>query len=85
MERCRSCKAPVTWALSTSGAAMPLDTEPSPAGNVLVVPCGEFGISRLAVVLSKGALDRATVQGAVLRTSHFATCPDAPQHRKRGR
>jgi hypothetical protein len=34
MTSCRACGAPIIWARTGSGKAMPLDAQPNPAGNV---------------------------------------------------
>ena len=59
---------------------MPLDPEPSPDGNILL---GLVGGEEVAIVLS-GA-ERAGAQEAQrpLYVTHFYTCPDANEHRKR--
>lgn len=59
----------------TSGARMPIDFEPHPDGTIHVV--GKRG-----TVLTEGALDRVRALGQNLYLSHFATCPNAAQHRK---
>jgi hypothetical protein len=70
-ETCRSCGAPITWARTTSGKPIPLDPEPVDRGNLEV----EDGVAR-PVLIEAGKLRYVT---------HFATCPNAPQHRNRGR
>lgn len=77
---CRSCGAPVTWATTTTGKRMPVDSAPHPDGNVLLRPRSR-GEGLEAVVL--GPLERLA-QGRVhqLHHSHFATCPNATDHRR---
>lgn len=65
---CRSCGAPIIWARTVNGKAMPLDAEPTDAGNVSLV-------NGVAYVGEQLALPPCY-------TSHFATCPDAPGWRK---
>jgi hypothetical protein len=67
-DRCRSCQALIEWAFTVKGARIPLDIGSQPAANILLDEAG------VAVVVPPG-------QGT--RTSHFATCPNADQHRKR--
>ena len=54
------------------GKAMPLDETPNPNGNMVLVG---------------GKMRGATAEDDKLHrpryTSHFATCPDASQHRRR--
>ena len=68
--RCRSCGAPIFFALSTKGRRVPIDYQEVPGGN-LCVACDGEGLPR-AVVVAGG-------RGSYV--SHFATCPDAAQHR----
>lgn len=77
-ELCRSCDAPVVWAVTDLAKSMPVDRDPSPAGSIALeyrVP----GRAPLARVV------RADLRGARtdLHTSHFATCPQAGNWRKR--
>lgn len=71
MAACKSCEAPITWARTESGKAMPLDEKPVAGGTFVYVG----GVAR-----------RATPDDDQLHreryTSHFATCPDAAAHRK---
>lgn len=74
MPRCRTCEAEIIWAASaTTGKPMPMDAAPNPAG---------------AFVIVTGKARKATVEDDRLRreryTCHFATCPDADQHRRAG-
>lgn len=68
-ERCRSCDAPIVWALTVKGARMPLDPGLHPDGNLAV---GPDGIARVT-------------EHRPARRSHFVSCPDADRHRRRGR
>jgi hypothetical protein len=53
---------------------MPVDADPSPAGTcALALREGRIVVG----VLTDHALDFARRNGRPLRTSHFATCPDA--------
>lgn len=69
---CRTCKAPIVWARTRTGMAIPLDPEPVPNGNVEVAgPAGEVAASYVQAE-----------PDVVRYVSHFATCPDAGQHRR---
>lgn len=72
--KCKSCGAPIRWAKTPSGSSVPLDAEPVASGNVALRSDG------IAIYLKAGEPRPA---GATF-VSHFATCPDAKQHRKRG-
>lgn len=75
---CRSCGAPVIWAVTTSLSKMPVDAEPVEDGNVALMAPRHEGSLR-AIVL--GPLDTLTHESP-LRTSHFATCPQAKSWRR---
>jgi len=68
--RCRSCGAQIEWTLTAKGRRMPLDVDERADGN-LVVDDAHRAVSVPA--------------GTGNRTSHFATCPNAGEHRTRGR
>lgn len=64
MSVCRSCGAPIVWAtVRTSGRRIPLDAEPSSAGNVLLHSDGT------CQVLIRGL--QIAVAGATWHTSHL--------------
>lgn len=77
---CRSCGAPIVWAVTeATGARIPIDAEPAPDGNLRVRP---------------GEPPKAAVVGATIDLldpeddgtrylSHFVTCPNADEHRRR--
>jgi hypothetical protein len=79
---CRSCNAPVVWAItSKTGAAIPLDPNPIADGNVVRIGTATRG-APLVLVLTDEELGRARKQGVVqLYRSHFASCPDADRWR----
>jgi hypothetical protein len=74
---CKSCGAKLLWVVNASGRRNPLDRDPSPAGNVRLLPDGTCR------VVPKADLEAATAAGEELRTSHFATCPGAASFRRR--
>jgi len=71
MTRCRSCGAPILWAKTAKGKAIPLDPEPSQVGNIEL-----DGQTARYVSPDMNALGRRYV-------SHFSTCPAASEHRRR--
>ena len=76
-DTCRSCDAAIRWAVSdASGKRMPIDAEPVPAGN-LAVRLDE-GVLRARSAPADAKLSAGEKRGV----SHFATCPDADQHRR---
>jgi hypothetical protein len=72
---CRSCRAPMYWATTEAGKAIPLDA-PTPDGN-LAVRNVDGALHARALVL-----DEEPLVGEHRATSHFATCEFADQHRK---
>jgi hypothetical protein len=73
--KCRSCGASILWVALTSGKRMPLDAEPHSDGNVALMPAG-------AMVLTAELIELGKKIGSKRYQSHFATCPNASQHRK---
>lgn len=75
MSSCRSCGGEIRWAKTAHGRNMPLDADPAPddvhAGFVL----RDGGKLALSVT-------RDMTPGETLYLSHFATCPNADQHRR---
>jgi hypothetical protein len=70
-DTCRSCGAPIRWAITDHGNRIPLDPEPAEVGNLILVQ-------------RDGQLHAAhAVPGT--HVSHYATCPQAAEWRKRGR
>lgn len=77
--RCSSCGAAILWTTTLDGRRMPVDLRPSSQGTVAIeqeeANDGPFWESQ---VIRAGERE-----GRVLRTSHFATCPDAARHRRK--
>lgn len=80
MATCKSCRSPILWAtVLPSRKAMPVDPDPDPDdGNVLLERSGSRTI---ATVLGPIEAALARQLDTPLHTSHFATCPNADQHR----
>lgn len=70
MSECKACGEEMRWAKTAAGKSIPLDPDPTSAGNIVL----EDGV---AVVLP----DPAKYDGEKY-TSHFATCPDAKKFRR---
>jgi hypothetical protein len=70
MSLCSSCGAEIEWVKTERGKNQPLNIEPSLVGNVEV----RDGISYY--------IHDDDRNGRMLRVAHFATCPNAKQHRK---
>ncbi len=76
-EACRSCGAPVVWIVYPTGKRAPLDAQPHADGTIK-----RFDPTMSATVLTGSELATARANGDPLHRSHFATCPNAAQHRK---
>lgn len=77
MSKCRSCGAEIVWIKMESGKSMPCDRElvtfiSGGGPQTFVTPAGKVERGRRS---NKGDLT-----GYI---SHFATCPNANQHRRR--
>ena len=58
--------------MTEKGKRIPLDPEPTPTGNVILA-------DDVAIVLRHGA---PRLDNEDRYTTHFATCPNAAEHRK---
>jgi hypothetical protein len=73
--KCRSCLRPMRWVtVSTTNRKMPVDYDPHEDGNVVVYANDRADVYR--------DTPSAVPNGATLHFSHFATCPNADEHRK---
>lgn len=87
---CRSCGAPVIWALTEAGKRIPVDPEPMAGGNIVLSdkpfrprPDGvgpAVYIPRAHILSQAEGMTRRPAPEA--RQSHFATCPDAEAWRQ---
>lgn len=75
---CRSCGAPIYWAITRTGARMPVDAAPVADGNVLLALRRSTGEIRAHVLRKHEEPD----EGRNRYTAHHATCPDGPRWRK---
>jgi hypothetical protein len=79
-DACRSCGAPIVWVVGATGRRMPCDLEPvvDDTRGLIRVPEGPSSRAGTPFDSQPAVLGK----GKILR-SHFATCPDAAQHRRR--
>ena len=80
MSRCRSCNAEIKWIKMASGTSMPVDPYlrtmiKGEGADVIVTEDGHIIHGRFA-----SYEEGANVSGYI---SHFATCPNAQEHRRR--
>lgn len=78
MAACRSCKAPITWAITENGRKIPLNRGPDPAGNLTKTGATVSGLPEVHY-RTRGDEDRPE---ETRYTAHFATCPEAARHRR---
>lgn len=87
MSTCRSCGAPVLWAVTPNSKAIPLNPEPVENGNLVLdaphpmLGAGGEGHGTGPRLARPPQLDDDP-DGARY-VSHFVTCPNAALHRKR--
>jgi hypothetical protein len=72
--RCRSCGAPIFWAVNSNGNRVPIDAEP-----VQIEAAGRYAIDWPD---APNTSPRA-IHSPAIHLTHFATCPNAASHRKR--
>lgn len=70
VSRCSSCDRPISWVKTVNGKRMPVDADKSWAGNLEI-------INGVAHRVAKGG------PRVLLYVSHFATCPNAKQHKRK--
>lgn len=77
--QCSTCHAAIRWATTEKGKAIPLDDSHESAGNIWLEIPADPRTPPIAHYLKKG---ERPPNGEALWTSHFATCPQAKQHRR---
>lgn len=78
MAVCNSCHAQIWWALTAEGKSMPINQQPDPDGTVST---DQSGI--VEIITDPVEKERLRRRGRKFYTAHFATCPEADQHRRR--
>lgn len=84
MNACSACRAPILWAITERGKAMPLDAEPDPAGNVILtgeVRRTDHGSAPVAVVLGNTS-ELFGDPDTTRYMPHHASCPEAERFRR---
>lgn len=72
--KCKSCHRPMRWVITNRGRKMPVDFDPHEDGNVVVNQNDRAEVY--------GATPTVVPDGSTLHFSHFATCPNAAEHRR---
>lgn len=80
MSNCKSCRAPIVWAVFESGKRVPLDPIDRDDGNIVVLVRSD-GSPPLVRVVPKPEQDELVPRKRYV--SHFVTCSDADSHRRR--
>lgn len=83
MAKCSSCGADILWVKTVSGKKMPLDEEPvwirlQTGGHTYIRKDGTFVFGEIM----GDADDDPDANAIEAHTSHFASCPNADQHRR---
>jgi hypothetical protein len=82
VKMCSSCAAPIIWAETKRGSRIPIDAQPVDGGDlVLRRQRGDEALLALHAAVNVESFDPRP--GERRYVSHFATCPDADQHRRR--
>lgn len=76
MSTCRSCHAPVVWAVTTRGKRIPLDPAPVEHGNIVLGVSGRS--DPIAIVVPA---EQILLADGPRFISHFATCPNSARWR----
>lgn len=83
MSKCKSCGAEIIWIKTKSGKAMPCNAQKIAYRNTLPATGGGITLVTPDGRITRGEYDPTSdVFGY---ESHFATCPAAAAHRKRGK
>lgn len=81
-DRCRSCRAAISFGITAKGKRMPLDVEPVES---LPSPLLPRDLRGLQVFVDRSSIRSATIEDVgrnPIFRSHFATCPDADRFRR---
>lgn len=78
---CRKCGAPIIWAVTEAGKAIPIDADPARTGKALRVPNGNVVFTRERDDEGRWIV-RIVKAGTAVFVSHFATCPNAGEFRR---
>lgn len=76
-DRCSSCQAPIIWSVTETGRKCPIDADPVPDGNLILVK------QLIGPPLMKVFNEKTHPNWPRRYVSHFATCAHAAEHRRR--
>lgn len=75
MSACKSCRALITWLETAGGGRIPVDEDPVPEGNIVVV-------GKMAKVFRNAQAAAEACPDEPRYLSHFVSCPQAGAWRK---
>ena len=79
---CSSCGALIVWAVTVKDHPIPIDAKAHPQGNVELEQNPDPREPPTAHMLGKSDRRVGHPPPSIRYVSHFATCPNAEQHRK---
>jgi len=82
LKECRSCGASIVWTITSRGKSMPCDMPAAPDGEFYLFKRPDK-IDAVHKASDDARVAQAKSRNQNLYTSHFATCPQAAQHRNR--
>jgi len=80
--QCRTCKAPIVWVVTEAGKPMCCDYEDAPGGLFYLFRRHDR-IEAIHVKSKSPRAARAEARNQRRHHSHFSTCPDRDEHRRR--
>lgn len=82
MSKCRSCGAPVRWEKTEAGKWAILNEKPDPDGNMVLFEGKVYAGKKAEEIRQAAMAGEVLPDEPISFTSHFATCPQAANHRK---
>lgn len=81
-EKCRSCGAPILWAITNRGKRIPLDAEPTFRGNMVVEAKSVEQNGHMVEQLHANVVSPLFDSKQNRYMPHHASCPDAKRWRR---
>lgn len=79
---CKSCGAPMVWAISEKGKPIPCDVKPAEKGSLFLFRRPDK-IEAIYYLSKHPSAVRARARGQAKHLAHWATCPRAEQYRRK--
>ena len=77
---CRSCGRPIVWTKTPADKNSPVDPNPRDDGNLVMITAG---VENGRPLFTQAMYDPEIHAGMKRYVSHFVTCPDAKNFRRR--